>query len=77
MTLASRRYPPPLIGADWTLSAHEKAAVALSLALSRHVPGWPGATDEQLGAVADDIMRALDEPWMEWKPSDMNPRPTE
>ena len=47
-------------GADWTLSAVDVVQVQLSLSLTRHVPGWPGATDEQLQAVAREIVDALD-----------------
>jgi len=42
---------------NWRLSPTEAMAVKLSLALSRHIPGWPGATDEQLEAVAADILK--------------------
>ena len=58
--IADRKYPPPIEGADWTVSAVDMAAVTLSIALSRRVPGWPGATDEQLGAVAREVIAALD-----------------
>ncbi len=44
---------------DWELSPREVLAVALSLALNRSVPGWGGATDEQLDAVAGDVIEAL------------------
>ena len=44
---------------DWSLTENESAQVALSLALTRYVPGWPGATNEQLGAVASDVLAAL------------------
>jgi hypothetical protein len=42
---------------DWTLSASEQIQVALTLALTKHVPGWPGATDEQLEAVAGEVLK--------------------
>jgi hypothetical protein len=41
---------------NWQLSSKDKLAVALTLALSKHIPGWTGATDEELGAVAGDIL---------------------
>lgn len=47
------RYP---FTPDWILSPTETMAVKLSIALSRHVPNWPGATDEQLAAVAAEIL---------------------
>lgn len=62
MRRADRTYDPPVIGADWRVSAGDKVSVALTLSLSRHVPGWVGATDEQLAAVAADVIDALDKP---------------
>lgn len=41
---------------NWELSPVDKLAVRLTLALGRHIPDWPGATDEQLEAVASEIM---------------------
>ena len=58
--ISQRRYMPPIYGADWTMSATERAQCALSIALSRHIPNWTGATDEQLAAVARDVITALD-----------------
>lgn len=40
---------------DWQLSPKDSIAVTLSIALAKHIPGWPGATDEELAAVADAI----------------------
>ena len=40
---------------NWKLGPAESMAVKLSIALSRHIPNWPGATDEQLEAVAAEI----------------------
>lgn len=37
---------------DWQLPPHSQIAVRLKIALSRYVPHWPGATDEELDAVA-------------------------
>ncbi len=42
---------------NWTLTPSECLAVRLSLALYKHVPGWTGATDEQLEAVANEILK--------------------
>ncbi len=42
---------------NWKLTHVEKIAVKLSLALYKHVPHWPGATDEQLEAVSKDILQ--------------------
>ncbi len=58
--IADRKYKSPLPDADWVLTADDLVQVHLSLSLSKHVPGWPGATDEQLWAVAQDIINALD-----------------
>ncbi len=58
--IADRKYVSPLAGADWVLSADDIVQVHLSLALTKHVPGWPGATDEQLFEVAREIIDALD-----------------
>ena len=41
---------------DWRLTPSEELAVILSMVMSRHIPGWPGATDEQLEAAAKDII---------------------
>lgn len=47
---------------DWELSPEESLAVVLSMVMQRHIPGWPGATDEQLLAAACDII-AVDKTW--------------
>lgn len=60
LQIADRRYASPLPDADWALSAADIVQAQLSVSLSRHVPGWPGATDEQLAAVAREIIDALD-----------------
>jgi hypothetical protein len=44
---------------DWTPSDQDKTAVALTLALSKHIPDWPGATDDQLADVAKAVLSAL------------------
>ena len=59
--LSDRKYRSPLTGADWVVSADDLVQVHLSLALAKHVPGWAGATDEQLWEVAREIVTALDE----------------
>jgi hypothetical protein len=41
---------------DWKLTPAEALAVTLSMSLHKHVPGWGGCTDEQLGAVAIDVL---------------------
>ncbi len=58
--IADRKYKAPLPDADWMLSAADIVHTQLSLSLYKHVPGWPGATDEQLLAVAEAIVDALD-----------------
>jgi len=58
--IASRQYAPPILGADWTVSAEDLIATTLSIALAQNVPNWPGATDEQLRAVAQEVIAALD-----------------
>ena len=45
---------------DWKLSPVDQMQVDLSLALTKHVPGWPGATDEQLEAVAKYVIDGQD-----------------
>lgn len=40
---------------DWKLSPQDQFAVKLSLSLSKHIPDWPGCTDEQLAAVAAEL----------------------
>lgn len=60
--IKARRYSAPIHGADWTMSAIDVAAVALSMALSKHVPGWCGAEDEELDAVARAVIEALERP---------------
>lgn len=59
-SIADRKYKSPLPDADWILSADDIVQVRLSVALSMHVPGWPGATDEQLYEVAKSVIDALD-----------------
>jgi len=44
---------------DWTFSDLERAIVALTLALPKHVPGWPGCTDEQMELVAGAVIAEL------------------
>lgn len=46
---------------DWSLTLEERIIVALTLALPKHIPGYPGATDEQLEAVADEVMREVED----------------
>jgi hypothetical protein len=46
---------------DWKLSQQDQLQVHLSIALAKHVPGWPGCTDEQLGAVAADLLQTIDD----------------
>lgn len=58
--IVDRTYPSPIEGADWTVNAVDLIAVTLSIALAQRVPGWPGATDEQLDGVAHEIIAALD-----------------
>lgn len=59
--IADRKYVSPLTGADWVVSADDIVQVQLSLSLAKHVPNWPGATDDQLFKVACEIINALDE----------------
>lgn len=58
--IADRHYVSPIVGADWTVSAYDVVQTHLTLALNRHVPGWTGATDEELFEVAKEIVDALD-----------------
>lgn len=60
--VSERRYPPPIYGADWSVSAQMTVEVALGLALPKHIIGWPGATDDQISEVARDVLAALDKP---------------
>ncbi len=41
---------------EWRLTDAEDFTVKLSLAMHKHVPGWGGATDEQLDAIAKDVL---------------------
>ncbi len=54
-----KRIATPSWNPDWTLTPAGQIAVTLSLSLSAHIPGWPGATDEQLGKVAEDVLARL------------------
>lgn len=58
--IVDRKYASPLTGADWIVSADDLVQVHLSLSLTKHVPEWSGATDEQLYEVAKDLIDALD-----------------
>jgi hypothetical protein len=46
---------------DWKLSQQDQLQVHLSIALAKHIPGWPGATDEQLAAVAGDLVSGTED----------------
>lgn len=48
---------------DWSLSPADELSVALSLALDG-VPGWTGATDDQMAAVAAAVIERIDAAWM-------------
>lgn len=48
---------------DWTLDPRERMAVALSLALNG-LPGWNGATDDEMVAAAGRLIEMLDAEWM-------------
>jgi hypothetical protein len=43
---------------DWELTIGETLAVALTISLAKHIPNWPGATDEQFASVAADLQEA-------------------
>lgn len=58
--IADRKYKAPLPDADWILSADDIVQAQLSLSLTKHVPGWTGATDDELFKVAEEIIDALD-----------------
>jgi hypothetical protein len=49
----------PTFTPDWGLTPVEALAVTLNLSLNAHIPGWPGCTDEQLDAVATDVLKHL------------------
>lgn len=40
---------------NWMLGPIDALQVQLSISLGKHIPGWSGATDDQLEAVARDI----------------------
>lgn len=46
---------------DWyvKMTADEIITIGLSLLMHQHVPGWPGAEDEQLDAVAKGLIGCL------------------
>lgn len=54
--MAKRKVKSVPFNPDWKLEPDEAMAVTLSLSLNRHVPDWPGCTDEQLLAVARDVI---------------------
>ena len=58
--IADRKYRT-VRDANWDVSAEDLVQIHLTLALGRHIPGWPGATDDQLWEVAKEIVTALDE----------------
>ena len=60
MKISDRKYQAPLPDADWIVSADDVVHTQLCLSLSKHVPDWPGATDDQLYQVAKEIIDALD-----------------
>lgn len=68
--IADRRYPAPLANADWTVSSEDVVAVTLAIAGGRHITSWPGATDDQMTAVAREIIAALDQPVARHKAAD-------
>jgi len=41
---------------NWELDQVSALSVQLSLSLHKLIPGWPGATDEQLAKLAEDII---------------------
>jgi len=45
---------------DWKLDPWEQMAVALTLALPKHIPNWPGCTDEQMAAVVMDVLEMME-----------------
>lgn len=59
---------------NWKLDIAGKIAVALTISLNKHIPGWPGATDEQLAAVAADIL-AVSDLSQTVRPIDLPPEP--
>lgn len=40
---------------DWKLDPVEQIAVALTIALTKHVPNWQGYTDEQMELIAREV----------------------
>lgn len=42
---------------DYQLTPTQALAITLNLSLDKHVPRWPGCSDEQLDAVARDIIQ--------------------
>jgi len=44
---------------NWTLNLIDQIAVALSIALHKNVPEWPGCTDEQMEAVVRDVLEMM------------------
>jgi hypothetical protein len=41
---------------DYSLTPAEALTITLNLALNKHIPNWPGCTDEQLEAVAEEVI---------------------
>lgn len=46
---------------DWTLDQQEALCVQLSMSLCRHAKLWQGATDNELLAIAADIIRYFED----------------
>lgn len=44
---------------NWTLPLVDQIAVALTLALTKHVPNWQGCTDEQMEAVVEQVLEMM------------------
>lgn len=44
---------------DWKLTPEEALSITLNLSLNKHMPRWRGCTDEQLLAVARDVIEHI------------------
>ena len=49
---------------DWELQPSDVLAVALTLALNKHIPNWRGAEDDQLEKVARELIESCSAQWM-------------
>lgn len=55
----ARNPKPEPFKPDWHLTPIEALGVTLSMSLFKHIPNWPGCTDDQLEKVSRDVIKHL------------------